>query len=118
MSSWWRQTMLYLGLGPDEEYEDYEAGGAPGEPEPSTGATGRGPVDEQLRAPAHPVALAPDPEPEPALSAVRPIPDTGPEPTPAADAPAPMGQGSVRTIAVSNAKPHVVLPSSFDQAQD
>ena len=26
MAAMWRKTMLYLGLGPDEEYDDYDPG--------------------------------------------------------------------------------------------
>jgi cell division inhibitor SepF len=120
MSSWWRQAMLYLGLGPDEEYEDYETRGAPGVPEPGPGETVGEPVDEHRPAPVRPVASAPEPapEPEPALSAVRPIRDAGSEPAPVPEPSKPMADGSVRAIPVSSAKPHVILPTSFTQAQE
>ena len=29
MASMWRRAMLYLGLGPDDEYDDYDADDAP-----------------------------------------------------------------------------------------
>jgi cell division inhibitor SepF len=118
MSSWWRQAMLYLGLGPDEEYEDYETGAASGVPEPAPGDAGGGPVDEQRPSPVHPVQPTPEPEPEPALTAVRPIRDSEPEPTPAPESARRSSDASVRAIPVSSAKPHVVLPTSFNQAQE
>ena len=75
MSSWWRNAMLYLGLGPDEEYEDYESRGAPGVPEPAAGDPRREPGNEHQPTPTGPVGPVPEPEPEPALTAVRPIRD-------------------------------------------
>jgi cell division inhibitor SepF len=118
MSSWWRQAMLYLGLGPDEEYDDYDAHAAPGTAE--TVATQAG--DEQLGSPVRSVAPPVEPEEEPALSAVRPIREepvvAQPEPVGAAAPSAPTGDGSVRAIPISSAKPHVVLPTSFNEAQE
>ena len=118
MSSLWSRTMLWLGLAPDEEYEGYE-------PRPS----GSAPAPERQApaepAPVRPVEVAPEPErepePAPALSKVRPIRE--PEPEPPAPEPAPepslsAGEGTVRAIPVSSAKPHVVLPTSFNQAQE
>lgn len=120
MASMWRQAMLYLGLGPDEEYDD-KAEQVPGgyrAPEPEA------PVDievddssvtllsehEPVR--AMPVGVGPEPVAEPAPTAPA-VPDqasalagAGIEPT-----------GSVRTIPVSSAKPHVVAPHSFNDAQ-
>lgn len=126
MASMWRKAMLYLGLGPDDEYEDY----AGGEPRP-------GPAQTQAAAQREPVAVAPrepatprtrpqparpagtratgarpasPPEPEPA--AVRPIaPPTPPEP--AATKP----RTVVRPVPAA-ARPHVVSPTSFNHAQE
>jgi cell division inhibitor SepF len=93
--------MLYLGLGPDEEYEDYEL--------------------EDTRAPARaePVAAAARPSsgPRPPSrdtgepAAVRPIATGGEpgKPRPAAVRPVP---------AAANVKPHVVAPTSFNHAQE
>ena len=118
MSSWWRNAMLYLGLGPDEEYEDYESRGAPGVPEAAVGDPRREPGNEHRPAPVHPVAPAAESEPEPALTAVRPIREPEPEPGPAPEPSRPVSDGSVRAIPVSSAKPHVVIPTSFNQAQE
>lgn len=102
MTSMWRRTMLYLGLGPDEEYEDYEADeeraavGAPTEVAPARSARA-----STREAPDQPV--------------VRPLPNSG-EVTPKAARPA---TAVVRPVAASlNAKPHVVAPGSFNDAQE
>ncbi len=104
MTSMWRRAMLYLGLGPDEEYEDYEANeeraavGAPTEAS-STRAQARGTARE---VPGQPV--------------VRPLPNSG------ADSPVRAARPTaavVRPVAASlNAKPHVVAPGSFNDAQE
>jgi cell division inhibitor SepF len=102
MASMWRRAMLYLGLGPDEEYEDYEL-------EESRAPVRGEPVAASARPPSAPRAPAREPA-EPA--AVRPIAtatvDPG-KPRPAAVRPVP---------AAANAKPHVVAPTSFNHAQE
>lgn len=124
MASMWRRAMLYLGLGPDEEYDDYDL-----PPEDSA----VGPVRPVSQAP--PVQQAPQPSRYPAAA---PPPNPGDELT---------GSRSVRTIGVqpmrpqamaggidpaerprtavvrplqpvSTAKPHVVAPTSFNHAQE
>lgn len=116
-----RQLMVWLGLGPDEEYEDYGApqqpapGPAPSpdprraEPEPMPPDEGVRPIGVHRQDPVPPEPATP----EPALSAVRPV---APAPEPAAE---PTGDvGSVRPIAISSAKPQVVSPQGFNQAQE
>jgi len=115
MAAMWRKTMLYLGLGPDEEYDDYEAGYD--DPAPAS-ARGRQPGPGYQTAPA--------PEEPSAIGAVRPINSRG-EPAstgggpvlstpPSAVRPRPQ---VVRPIPVTpNAKPHLVVPTSFNQAQE
>lgn len=120
MASMWRRAMLYLGLGPDEEYEedpydDRVVTGAPQaarEPAPqvrsSVAGRPRGTTRTQMTNPPPPG----DPEP----SAVRTIPSpmSG---EPAREAPTP--RPVVRPVPASaSTKPHVVSPSSFNQAQD
>jgi len=113
MAAMWRKTMLYLGLGPDEEYDDYD----PGYDEPSP-APGR----PRPAAPAYPPAN--QPEEASAIGAVRPINSRG-EPASAGGPPQtgptqvrPRPQ-VVRPIPVTpNAKPHLVVPTSFNQAQE
>lgn len=108
--------MTYLGLGPDEEYDDY------GYEEPSSVdaqpvGRPRTPAPREQPVPAEPVHVLrpeptyPHPADEPAISAVRPLPtpgSAGPE----------LDLGAVRPIPVSTAKPQVVAPSSFEDAQE
>lgn len=124
MSSPFRKAMHYLGLGPDEEYDDYgydepsvtprpvpqPQAAAPVRPEPGPAVT---PHDAELR------VLRPEPEypglvaEEPAVSSLRPVPSAGEgaEPTTPAEV------GAVRAIPMSTARPHVVVPVDFNDAQ-
>lgn len=117
----WRRMMVQLGLGDEAEYDDYDNayddeadrhGGQPRHPAPHV----------RPEAPASPVSAYPD-EPS-AIGAVRPISSrTGEAVTPGSSAggtavPRPRPQ-VVRPVAVNpNAKPHVVVPTSFNQAQE
>ncbi len=119
MASMWRRAMLYLGLGPDDEYDDYDlddepmlersrpapgqsrypVGGPPSrelEREPEMSSTGSGSV-RTIGAPAvrpQPSGAGGDPSERPRTAVVRPL-----QP-------------------VSSAKPHVVAPTSFNHAQE
>jgi cell division inhibitor SepF len=115
MDSMWRRAMLYLGLGPDEQYEDYDGADervAPAAPPARAAAPVRETAGVSARpAPGRPRPSAP-PAPEPEPSAVRPLPGVSGDATP-------KPRTVVRPVpATSNAKPHVVVPSSFNQAQD
>ncbi len=121
MSSPFRKAMHYLGLGPDEEYDDYGYEDGPvaprSVPRPQTAVRPE---------PQAPVAHDPDlrvlrsepgyPEPvveEPAISALRPVAAGTPaQPTMPAEE-----SGAVRPIPVSTAKPQVVVPVDFNDAQ-
>jgi cell division inhibitor SepF len=119
MANTWRKAMTYLGLGPDEEYEDYDGGydeppvardQPPARPTP---AAARPPAPRPRPAPASPV---PPPSPfstpptEPSEPpAVRALPTSGD------DNPKPRVRAVPRT---PQAKPHMVAPSSFNQAQE
>ncbi|QXC62264.1 cell division protein SepF [Aquihabitans sp. G128] len=127
----WRKAMVYLGLGDDAEYDDYHAG-YDDEPDRST-ARDRQPQQPQRQpqpqsnvSTVTPVSAYPD-EPS-AIGAVRPIartndlresaPVTGQTVTPSSMSTRPRPQ-VVRPIAVTpNAKPHLVVPASFNQAQE
>jgi cell division inhibitor SepF len=118
--------MLYLGLGPDDEYDDYDLGGH-----------GIGPAEEPAVGPVRPVAQAPmQPSRYPAsqpplresesdLGPSRAVRTIGAQPM----RPQPVGGGVdpserprtavVRPLQpVSTAKPHVVAPTSFNHAQE
>ncbi len=114
----WRKAMLYLGLGPDEEYDDYEPGY-----DDDQGATDRG--HGRVGAGASGASYTDESS---AIGAVRPI---NPRPDGRNEGATAIGQtvtpsgGSrlrpqvVRPIgASSNVKPHVVVPTSFNEAQE
>lgn len=104
MASMWRRAMLYLGLGPDDEYDDY------------------GPVDDHAHVQPHapaPVAsrYTPPEPPEPQMSAVRPLPREMEQPS---------GVTAVRRSPVvkplvaqtPSPKPYAISPVSFNESQD
>jgi cell division inhibitor SepF len=127
MASMWRKAMLYLGLGPDDEYED--DGGD--EPVPQSPATTREPA-VAARAPAARARQTASPQPQPRQAApsrqptpqsqppepeqgtVRALPPQGPP-----EAVTPKPRAVVRPIPASaSTKPHVVSPTSFNHAQE
>jgi cell division inhibitor SepF len=124
MASMWRKAMLYLGLGPDEDYDDYDVLGSNGQ---------AGPAREPVRRP-----MAPSHDPE-TTGSVRTLgattADAGPShgshghgPTtnghaarPSAERPQVAARprpAVVRPLTVASAKPHVVAPASFTDAQE
>ena len=121
MASMWRQAMLYLGLGPDEGYDDLADQqhattpyrGVQDEPEVE--------IEDSLvtLVSGHDAARGPDLEVAAPAAAVAAVAAVTPSPS-VTDAMAGAGlqpTGSVRTIPVSPAKPHVVAPRSFNDAQ-
>ena len=114
MASMLKKAILYLGLGPDEEYDSY---GAYAESQPQ--------VDE----PPELVFDEPEPAAPSALSNVRPLtaePARPPEPEPARPVQASPTRPSavpsspvVRTLPpVVTAKPSTITPTSFNEAQE
>jgi cell division inhibitor SepF len=120
MSSPFKKALLYLGLGPDEEYDDYGyEDQAVIEPRPASRPSSTAPAEHDLAPVEPPVhVVRTDPEPkvvkvdQPAISSLRPVPASGP--TIGAES---VEIGAVRPIPVSSAKPHVVIPSDFNDAQ-
>ena len=116
-----RSAMHYLGLGPDDEYDDYDQVDDRGAPAPQAARSAvptrePSPVTARPAAPTgRPRAVPPSQPPVADLheqSAVRPLPSPS-----GVDRPKP--QSVVRPVpAFASAKPHVVAPSSFNQAQD
>jgi cell division inhibitor SepF len=124
MATMFRKAMLYLGLGPEEEYEDYDQ---VHDDYASQDAVTRHRLGAGL--PPTPPPMAPD-EPS-AIGIVRPISaprSSSPMTESSSVTVQPSGASSVMTrprpqvvrpIAVTpNAKPHVVVPTSFNQAQE
>ena len=113
MPSMWRKAMLYLGLGPDEEYDDYDAAlrrrldrstasARPARPHPAL-RPGRRDADE----PSAIGAVRADPHRRLATtSALRPI---GPDPRPQVVRPIPVA---------STPSPMSSTPTSFNEAQE
>jgi cell division inhibitor SepF len=120
MASIWRKSMLYLGLGPDDEYDDYDAADerapapptAPG-PAPSRETASVSPRSATLARPRPVSPMSTPPEPVSEVSAVRPLP------SPSGGDASPKPRTVVRPVpATPTAKPFVVAPASFNQAQD
>lgn len=121
MATMWRKAMLYLGLGPDEEYDDYEPSydepraGAP----PEQGGSHRYPPSQSYSQPpeepssigaVRPISSAPNAQSQqPSVVTVQPSGQSQARPRPQA----------VRPVAApANAKPVVVVPISFNDAQE
>lgn len=125
MPSMWKRAMTYLGLGDDEDYVEYDEYDAPAEPRRA--APERRPAREvdPYRRQMPPRDDIPD---APPVGTVRTI---NPQPRPVEQAPGvgvvtprPLAgversTGVVRPIPVpASAKPHVVMPVSFNEAQE
>jgi cell division inhibitor SepF len=115
--------MLYLGLGPDDEYDDYDMGAD----DAMVGPVRPAPV-QQAQPPQpsrYPAAAPPQREVDPDMGPSRAVRTIGTQPM----RPQPVGDGGdpsarprtavVRPLQpVSTAKPYVVAPTSFNQAQE
>jgi cell division inhibitor SepF len=116
MATMWRKAMLYLGLGPDEEYDDYE----PGYADSSGRDAGVG------RYPGNAAPPPPDMGEPSSIGAVRPMHPQRSEQSTVTVQPSNPSQPQVRPrpqvvrpLPVSpNAKPSVVVPVSFNEAQE
>lgn len=129
--SLWKRTMDYLGLGPDDAYDDYDYD----EPEvPSR--SGRGSREVEARPPGHAPAgqRGWEPEEEPTVRTVsaRPsFPSRDFDASPSRRAangrsddsgvqvrPSQTPQPSLRSVPGGSMEPHTVRPRRFDQAQE
>jgi cell division inhibitor SepF len=144
MASMWRKAMLYLGLGPDEDYDDYEVLGGGGPAVPPARDPVRRPAMGQPRE-----RISPDTGPTSAVRTLGPNSvgdgsghhgrasqtnghsprqsersdrgERGDRPDRDRDRPGSSGRGRsgvVRPLSVVSAKPHVVAPASFTDAQE
>lgn len=113
----WKKTMLYLGLGPDDAYDqppverESEGSAAPASGSatvrpagPASGVSRTGDVRPlDTGGTVRPIRAVPDPSEG---TTVRPLPNAG------------TGTPTVRPVAsVAAAKPHAVSPTSFNEAQ-
>lgn len=127
----WRKAMVYLGLGDDAEYDEY---GRDYGDDPDRGHRER-PPSRQAPAPGYGPAPSTYPDEPSGIGTVRPINPRGPEgrePSELGQTVAPQGSSGLVPPAVSrprpqvvrpmpvtpNAKPFVVMPTSFNEAQD
>ncbi|MEI7592796.1 MAG: cell division protein SepF [Actinomycetes bacterium] len=122
MDSMWRRTMLYLGLGPDDEYEEYDqdvdGGSSVGRsampvretvPTASTSRTSAPPTrSRSMSSNPPPPVLTREPY---ETSAVRPLP------TKTSDEPVAKPRGVVRPVPPT-AKPFLIAPRTFNQSQE
>lgn len=118
MASMWRRAMLYLGLGPDDEYDDYDVLDEPAaRPVRQAGPS-------QSRYPAGPGPHEVEREPEMRASgSVRTIgAQSMVRPQPSGDGGDPAARPRTAVVRplqpVASAKPHVVAPTSFNHAQE
>lgn len=116
MTSMVRRAMLYLGLGPDDEYDDYDV------VDDARSTPARGAVPASSRYPATP-AREPEYEPEPGpSSSVRTIGGQMVRPQPSGEGGDPGARPRTAVVRplqpVASARPHVVAPTSFNQAQE
>jgi cell division inhibitor SepF len=118
MASMWRRAMLYLGLGPDDEYDEYEPMDEP------IGVPARTATQAPNRYPAHPAPVRDverefDPGPTRAVRTIGAQPVRPQGTVDGGDPAARPRTAVVRPLQpVSSAKPHVVAPTSFNSAQE
>jgi len=126
-----RKAMVWLGLAPDEEYDDYGYD-QPSRPAPAPSrqpAWGPGPGPGAGRPGVAPQAAPPEPDDPTAAygrgpgarssGAVRPLPSRSPQRPPEPARPEPREETpTVRPMRPTSAKPTVVAPQSFDSAKD
>ncbi|HEY4333260.1 MAG TPA: cell division protein SepF [Ilumatobacteraceae bacterium] len=125
-----KKAMDFLGLGPDDAYDDYDMPPeqerpqrmprAPREPEPVQ-RSGRNsyqePDDEMVRTqPARQSFPLREPEPVPSRRPQIPGDDSSVHPRPTNPRPAPTP--NVRTLPIGSGEPATVKPRRFDQAQE
>jgi cell division inhibitor SepF len=109
----WRRAMLYLGLGPDDEYDDYEPdaprqGGQMGRAPNRYPGGGQMPATDEGDVRVHGTLRPLQPQPVEPLSGVGPMSPAS-RPRTAVVRPIP---------ATPQAKPHVVSPASFNEVQE
>ncbi len=125
----WRKAMIHLGLGDDADYEQYQPDPRDVDVDEREGGAHR-PQPHRPASPVQPAMPSYSEEPS-AIGEVRPITTRGtlagresaPVPGQTVN---PTGQGGLRprpqvvrpVPMTANAKPHVVVPASFNQAQD
>ncbi len=115
MTSMLRRAMLYLGLGPDDEYDDYD------DVDDQRASPVRAPAPVASRYPAADLDVERDVEVG-TSSSVRTIGGQTVRPQPSGEGGDPGARPRTAVVRplqpVASAKPHVVAPTSFNQAQE
>jgi cell division inhibitor SepF len=130
-----KKALIYLGLGPDEEYEQYDEYSPAGTAGEADRPAVRAVTDSApLRPPSSTVRPIP-PTSQPSTVRVVPIDDSAPSPAPApspavVEGPSTAAPGSrsggpsavdgasaIRIVESAPSKPHAVTPTSFNEAQ-
>lgn len=118
MTSMLRRAMLYLGLGPDDEYDDYDVADDP-RSTPVRSAPSQASRYPAGPAPSHEFPGEADPRP---TSSVRTIGGQMVRPQPSGEGGDPSARPRTAVVRplqpVASAKPHVVAPTSFNHAQE
>jgi cell division inhibitor SepF len=124
-----KKALIYLGLGPDEEYEQFDEFAPAG---PARNAEAERPVVHAVpETPSRPVSSTVRPIPTTSQpSTVRVVPADKPEATMPAERPTPAAPGTrsggpssvdgasaIRIVESAPTKPHAVAPTSFNDAQ-
>ena len=115
MTTVWRRAMVYLGLGPDEEYDDYatqgdlaDSGVEPVRPVGRPAPVRPAPATPTSRIAAQAPIYSTPPDPAEGTS-VRPVPITGEDPS----------KPRVRAVPQrSSARAHLVVPTTFGMVQE
>lgn len=115
-----KKALIYLGLGPDEEYEQYDdfapvgAGASADTAKPAV----RGVPDASASRPGS-STVRPIPA-SASSSSVRAVPADGPSraaPAPKLSRPSAEAASAIRIVETTTAKPHAMTPTSFNEAQ-
>ncbi|WP_394937460.1 cell division protein SepF [uncultured Ilumatobacter sp.] len=127
----WKKTMDYLGLGPDDTYDDYDEFDEPEPParqraprDDTRGQRTRGPEPETTVRTVAPRPSFPSRDFDASAAARRPRPespashdDSGVQIRPNEQQPPPP-QPALRSVPGGSMEPHTVRPRRFDQAQE
>lgn len=105
-----KKAMIYLGLGPDEAYDDYPASGPAPAADPGGSAPAPGPRGAAAAQP--PVHRQPVRSPQPAVDSPTTVRALPPEPA-GQDGPV----KAVRTLGPAPPKPYAMSPTAFNDAQ-
>ncbi len=120
MPSMFQKTMLYLGLAPEEEYDDLENVEPRGDRYPESASGGppvaARPARDQTPPPVARLGVEPDSGAVRTVSREQAV-AAGARVSDAVSSQPPSPSASVRTFAMSSAKPHVVAPRQFNEAQ-